>query len=73
MPPLHVNVEEDFSASREGFMITIHGKPIPKKRSNPIRHYNPSKAASTRIVHFPSQSFVWLAWCGAFDREFLKG
>jgi len=34
MPPFHVNVEDDFSASREGFMITIHGKPIPKKRYN---------------------------------------
>ena len=49
MPPLHVNVEEDFSASREGFMITIHGKPIPKKRYNPIRRYNPSRVAQEQF------------------------
>ena len=45
MPPFHVNIEDEFSASSEGFMITIHGKPIPKKRYNPIYRYNPSKAA----------------------------
>ena len=50
MPPFHVNVEDEFSASSEGFMITIHGKPIPKKRYNPIRRYNPSKAAQEQFT-----------------------
>ena len=72
MPPFHVNVEDDFSASREGFMITIHGKPIPKKRYNPIRRYNPSRVEQEQF-NFQAKHNVRLAWHEAFHRELWKG
>ena len=59
MPPFHVNVEDDFSVSREGFMITIQGKPIPKKRYNPIRRYNPSRVAQEQFG-FPAKHLFGL-------------
>ena len=50
MPPFHVDVENEFNSSSDGFMLTIHGKPAPKKRYNPIRRYNPSKAAQDQFA-----------------------